>query len=705
MPSTGDVPVQETSEALDLGAYLVALRRHWLMVLLPLVLTLAATAAVTYTQTPIYASTAEVALEPIRDSDELDLRDLILGTNVINTEVRVLTSNTVTERVIEALELDASPRRIADKVDVDLISNTRVVRITATDDDPAFAAALANTYATQYFEYRRDRALDEIVAARETLTERAANLREDIADVERQIRAAGLEIDGTVSADQSPLLVQRDTLLEQLAQVENQLAAIGTSADDLRGGGEILVPAEPSSDPIVPQPLRNLALAAVLGLTLGIALALLRDYLDDVVRVEADIRRAANGATIVGRIGTWDDEDADRKLITLVDPYAAASEEFQAMAANVRFALISRAGRHAAGGGEYAGRSIAVTSAAQTEGKTTIAGNLAVAAAGAGRRVILVDGDLRKPTLGKRFGLPKGVGLTDLLAEAQSAHGAQTINEYLLDVGVPRLRVLPSGSIPPNPTELLASARMAWLHGALEEMADLIVYDTPPLLPVADTLELSAHVDLTFVVVRAGSTHRRDLAHAIERLEGVGAELGGIMLNGLESTRGGYAYGGYGYGYRPQGEYRPQTDANDPSSSPSSFSAVRVRKVAPPPPEDSDSGSDARRDRRRDDDASRPAPRATRLADAPPPSSATSFEDAPPPTAATSLEDAPPPTAPAPPAPPTSTASGNGGGSGNGPATGNGSGSNGRDGARSGADEDAGTAEENDLDTWLFRNR
>lgn len=575
--------MQDNSDALDLGAYLTALRRHWLTVLLPLVLTVAATAAVTYTQTPIYSATAEAALEPVRNSDSAMFQDLILGADVISTEVRVLTSDTVTQRVIENLGIDASTREVAGKVEVAPVGGTRVVRISASDDDPEFAALLANTYATAYFDYRRDRALDEVGAARETLRERAQAIEQQLEQLDDEIDDAAASSLGAITEDDAQLRIERERLLEQLAQIENQLTTTGTSADDVRGGGELLVPASPPDSPVVPQPLRNLVLATVLGLFLGIALALLRDYLDDAIRGEADVKRATPGQPIVGRIREWDDDKANQKLITIADPFAGASEEFQAMAANVRFALVSRAGRHAAGTEDFAGRAVAVTSASQEEGKTTTAGNLAVAAAATGRRVILVGADLRKPTMARRFGLPDGQGLTDLLANAGRFSKTSDLAAYLIDVGVPRLRVLPCGTVPPNPTELLASGQMAWLHDELAGMADLVVYDTPPVLPVADTLEIAQHVDLTFIVVRNEGTHRRDLSHAVERLQGVGAELGGLVLNGVTDRRSGaYGYGEYGYGYRPQSEYRPRTqdadeaDSDDAPASPATFSAVRV---------------------------------------------------------------------------------------------------------------------------------
>ena len=576
--------MQDNADAFDMRARVVALRRHGKTVVVSFVLVVGATAAVTYTQTPLYQSTAKVALEPVRDSNELQLQNLILGTNVINTEVEVLTSTTVTEMVIEDLALEEPPRQVADRVSVRTLDGTRVVLIRATDPDPELAAQLANGYAAAYFEYRRARVLDELAAARETLVERAEGLRQDIADLEREVESSTPPAEGSVGTDDSSLLAQRDTLLNRLGQIEDQIESIGTTPDDLRGGGEVLVAAEPAFNPIVPQPLRNLTLAIILGLGLGIALALLRDYLDDGIRTDDDVRRAAGGAPIVGRITAWEDEASDQKLVTLVDPYASASEEFLAMAANVRFSLVSRTDRPD-DPDQLTGRAVAVSSSSPGEGKTTVAGNLAVAAAAAGRRVILVGADLRRPTLARRFGLPEGVGLSDLIANADRMTDVEGVTPYLVDVGIPRLRLLSAGTVPPNPTELLASGQMAWVHSALTQLAHLVVYDTPPILPVADTLELSSHVDMTLLVARTETTHRRDLAHAVERLDGVGATLGGVVLNGLTATRGIYG----AYGYRPQDEYRPRThdedatDEPDPSvqNSGPPLTSVKVRVAEP----------------------------------------------------------------------------------------------------------------------------
>ena len=588
-------------DTIDLRDYLRVLARQWRLVAGITLLVVAVALVASFLQTPVYESSAEVAIEPVRSGSDAALEDLLLRDEIVETERRVILSRNVSERVIAELELDMSSPELLSHVSVRTVPNTRVVTISATHTDPQWAAAVANGFATSYLDYRRDKALDEVTAARSNLTERSQELQEEIDAIEDELGPTGADA-AALSPDDQSLIAQRDALSQQLAQIAIQLAALDPGGEAIRGGGEILVPAEPARSPVSPKPVRTGVLALVLGLMLGVGAAFLRDHFDDVIRGEDDVKRATDNQPIVGRVTSWDDEAADQKLITLVDPFAPNSEEFQALAANVRFALLSRSGRHAAGVRNAddgpAGRSVAITSSGKGEGKTTVAGNLAVAAAGAGRRVILVGADLRKPTMARRFGLPDGAGLTDALVNAAELTDQEKLAAHLVDVGIPRLRILPAGSIPPNPTELLASSQMAWLHESLAGMADLVIYDTPPILPVADVLELAHHADLTFVVTRAGLCHRRDLAHAMERLHAVGAEVGGVVLNGLSTGRGGYG-GYYGYGREGVDEYRPRAVDEDrieqPASEGASFSAVRVKDApqkpngAPAPPFSSES--------------------------------------------------------------------------------------------------------------------
>jgi non-specific protein-tyrosine kinase len=180
-----------------------------------------------------------------------------------------------------------------------------------------------------------------------------------------------------------------------------------------------------------------------------------------------------------------------------------------------------------------------------SEGKSTTAVNLGVTMARAGRRVVLVDLDLRRPRMGDFFDLEDGPGFTSVLV------GDAPLSEALVAVevatGVPPLQLLTSGPVPPNPSELMGASRVSELLIGLQSIADLVIIDSPPLIPVTDALVLSGRVDGVLLVVAAGQTRRRHLGRAVELLQQAEAPLLGAVLNATSTQHRRYGYG-YGYG-------------------------------------------------------------------------------------------------------------------------------------------------------------
>jgi capsular exopolysaccharide synthesis family protein len=183
-----------------------------------------------------------------------------------------------------------------------------------------------------------------------------------------------------------------------------------------------------------------------------------------------------------------------------------------------------------------------LTSPGVSEGKTSTLANLGVVFAQAGERVVLVSCDLRRPRIGQFFGLDEQVGLSGVLLDQQ------TLEETVLPVpGFDRLSLLPAGPIPPNPAELLNSARARDIFTRLRDQYDLVLIDSPPVLPVTDAAILSQHADATLMLAAAGQTRRSDLHRAVEKLDQVGATILGIVLNKVSRQTG--RYYGYGSGY------------------------------------------------------------------------------------------------------------------------------------------------------------
>jgi polysaccharide biosynthesis transport protein len=567
----------ESDDVISLQDYLVVLRRQRWIVLLVTVLVVVAALAFSLAQTPIYQSNTDVLVEPIRRSQDVGLGDDPWMGVDLATEQELIRSRPVAERAAEILEVD-DVGALRGRVSTQGVSEAPVVRISASSTDPAEAADIAEAFAQGYMAHRRAQALDGLLAAREDLEQRSESLRQQVADLDEE------------AEDNEAAALERETLVVELAQLRTQARELGDAADGLAGGGSVLAPAEVPTSPVSPQPVRTGALALVLGLLLGVGLAFLRDHLDDVIRDEDDFKRATGKLPVLGRIPSWEDPEGGVRLATVVEPHATASEAYRELSAGVRFLLVAQDRERGpeprdseiSGRG---GKSILVASAAAGDGKTSTAANLAVAAARVGLRTVLVDTDLRRPTVADRFGLGKTTGLSDVLLSGDPAR------DHVLDVGVENLLVLPAGTIPPNPHELLASPAMRTLGLALLEQADLVVYDTPAVLGVPDALELGRHVDLAILVGRARVTSRRQLSSAIERLEQVGTNVAGTVFNGIDPRSEGYYYSYY-YVEQPAetDEVVPRSQPEPPADRPRRLGrragkATTDEPTSGPPPE------------------------------------------------------------------------------------------------------------------------
>lgn len=349
---------------------------------------------------------------------------------------------------------------------------------------------------------------------------------------------------GAISVD-TPL----DTVLINIRvrdELPNQAQAIADAAgrrfvqvvQDLEAKGEsvslvtasIVTPATLSSTPVSPRPRLNLPLGLLVGLAVGVAGALAREVLDTSIKTAEELRERYDLPALA--VIPYDTLALKQPLIVDGRPGDPRVEAFRQLRTSLQFVDVDRTPR-----------SILVTSSGPGEGKTSTASNLAVSLAAAGRSVIVVDADLRRPRVAEYFGLVGVVGLTDVLS------GQVTLEDALQPWGAdPRVQVLPAGSTPPNPSEILGSQQMTDLLGRLEGTA-LTILDAPPLLPVADAAVLAPRVSGVIVMVSSGDTRREHLEETVTRLRDVGAHLYGTVLNRGRAQRGdAYAYGYYGYG-------------------------------------------------------------------------------------------------------------------------------------------------------------
>jgi capsular exopolysaccharide synthesis family protein len=285
--------------------------------------------------------------------------------------------------------------------------------------------------------------------------------------------------------------------------------------------------------PISPKPTRNLALGVVLGLLLGLGLALLRDLLDTTIKGEKDCAEVTD-ATVIGSIA-FDPDAPKHPLIVQADPHSPRAEAFRTLRTNLQFVDVAN---HP--------RSIVFTSSLPGEGKTTTVANLAITMAASGARVCVIEGDLRRPRLLEYMGMDGSLGLTNVLI------GRADLSDVLQQFTDTGVYVIGAGSVPPNPSELLGSAAMIETLRALESRFDVVIIDTPPLLPVTDAAVLSTITGGTVVVVGAGRVDRDHLARSLQSLDAVKGRVLGLVLNMLP-TKGADAYSYYyGKGYAPE---------------------------------------------------------------------------------------------------------------------------------------------------------
>lgn len=347
----------------------------------------------------------------------------------------------------------------------------------------------------------------------------------------------------------------------------------------------LINPATIPGGPSAPNSKINLALGLLLGLGAGLAWAFLRNALDNTVKSQQTLDEMTGVPVLAAVVN----DPAAKNHAIVLDSASMRSEGYRTVRTNMQYVDV-----------DNPPKVLAITSASPGDGKTTTAANLAVTFALLGMRVCLVGADLRKPRLGEYLGIDSSAGLTDVLA------GQIKLEDALQGWNRNMMAVLPSGTLPPNPSELLGSAAMAHTLGRLREMFDVVVIDTCPLLSVSDAAIVAAQADGAILVVRYGQSTREHVDHAISALAQVNARLFGTVLNAVPRRRGSkYTYG-YGYGY---GDKSVPTDQAAPGSIdvvlpeaapvPSGAPAQAAPTAAPAPPAPAPEAPKPRAPRRR----------------------------------------------------------------------------------------------------------
>ena len=526
----------------------IALVRTWYPLLLVSIL-LAAGAAfvISNLQAKVYEAKATLIVGQSLTGVNPDYSQLLASQRLSATYAAVATTRPLLEAVIDELGLDTAPGELRDRIVAGAPTDSTLVTLSAQDTDAGQAAAIANALA------------DQLIAASPAIQGRQAELQEsidaDLKATQAQITAAQTRaqvltgLDQRTAAQEAELVLLEGRLITLRSTYAALLSFASGNASNLLS---VIEPAVVPEDPVAPRPLLNTLIAAVLGLLIALGIAWLAEHLNDSIRDSDDVQEVSALSTL-GTITQMKGEGGRSEiyqLAALLYPRSAVAEAYRTLRTNIEFSSV-----------DAPIKTLLVTSAMPGEGKTVTAGNLAVIFAQAGRRVLLVDADLRKPGVHTLFALPNFHGLTTLLRREDAS--VEAVAQQTEQDG---LQVLTTGPLPPNPAELLGSQRMRAVLERLMSGYDLLVVDSPPVQAVADAAILSSFMDGSLFVIDASRSRRRAVRQARETLDRAGARVLGAVLNRVPSkARAGYAdYYGDVYG----AEAGPEKRASEPAGLP-----------------------------------------------------------------------------------------------------------------------------------------
>jgi Mrp family chromosome partitioning ATPase/capsular polysaccharide biosynthesis protein len=507
--------------------YLAILRRRKWVVLLPPVVAALAAFLLSTSQSSLYRASAQVLVNRASIVNAITGVDPSSGdpNRFLTTQASIARSPELAKRVSEASGISGmTPRRVLSESSVDPSRDRDIVSISVEDRDRGAAVRLANTYASEFTGYSKERATSYI--------------DETVASLQAKINS--------LAAHGQRATPQYDTLIQQASQ----LSTVGTV---IAGSFSVLQPAE-GAGKVRPRPKRDALIGFLFGGVVGIALAFLAEALDRRVRDEHEIEEAL-GIPLLARVPSPPKSlQKSDDLIMLREPSSIQAETFRKLRTSMQFV-----------NPDGALRKIMVTSAVEQEGKSTTIGNLAVALTMSGRHVALVDLDLRRPYVSRLFHVGARPGITDVAIKTATL--ADALRPVTLLAGTPgrpsmngsdaaangrpaagRLELLPAGTIPPSIGELLQDDRLLEILDDLAEQFDVVLIDAPPLLAFGDTMSLSSHVDAVFAVIRLNRVQRPILHEFSRQFQNCRAKRLGYVLTGVEHSESyRYMYDAYEY--------------------------------------------------------------------------------------------------------------------------------------------------------------
>lgn len=501
-----------------------------------LIVGLAAAGSYFYSQTipPTYRSSAILLVGQEQTSTNPTVSDIYVSNNLAQAYALLVNQPNVLQAAAQELNWEGSWESLYFVVSASAPQGGQTINVTATANSPQRAQAIANIVAKQVIAQsplsRQQQATEtqrDFIAAQQALLQaQIVASQKALADLNQQ---AALETD---QEKIDAINTRAAALQTKIDNAQRTYIQMGALLNQSTGRYITLIASAPLPNaPVSPNILQNVLLAAAAGLVLAVGVVLLLEYLDDTIKNVEDVERVMQLSAIgsIERISpVRKPEDA---LITLRHPRSPTAEEYRTLRTNLRYAGI-----------ENPGGALLVTSANPGEGKTTTAANLAIAMAQAGKRVILLDADFRRPNMHRLFGLSNEQGLTALFLDQPLLP-----EDILQPTQVPGLQVLVSGEQPPNPAEMLESRRMTEILQGLRQRSDIVIVDSPPVLVVADASILASRCSGAVLVVDSGRTRTEGARKVTDIMQRSQVKLLGAVLNRVGGRGRGYYYNYYYY--------------------------------------------------------------------------------------------------------------------------------------------------------------
>jgi capsular exopolysaccharide synthesis family protein len=511
---------------MELNKYIFPLRKWWWLVAASTLIAVVFSSLSVLRQPTFYQARTTLMIGTAISDPNPSTNELFLGQQLAAAYADIANREILLNATKDALGMNRLPQYFARA-----LPNTQFIEITVNDTDPERAQIVANELATQLIHLNPISGQSQEQGRQEFIRERLNNLETQIQETEAEIDRLQEELANTFSAQEiNDKQDQITSLQSKLSTIENnyglllsntQQGAVNTLA--------IIESAEVPSNPIGPRKGLSILLAAAVGFILAACEAYLLEYLDNTLKSPDDVLRLFS-VPIIGRIFEQPDGMNENQLYNPDISNDPLSEQFRTLRTAIDFAET-----------DHSLKTILVTSPDIGDGKTSVAANLALSIAQKGKKVFLLDADLRKPRIHKLFNLANDQGLTNQAATRAAIDWRSGIKE------VRNVNVLTAGTMPPDPAQLLSSERVNLILSEMKEAADFLIIDGPPFF-IADAMILASKVDGVLIVVRPGHTRRSFAKATMEQIKLTGARVIGVVLNRIPLRNANY-YGGESYLY------------------------------------------------------------------------------------------------------------------------------------------------------------